>query len=356
MPHLFDPFSLRGVSLRNRIGVSPMCMYSAQNGLANDWHFTHLGARAVGGAALVIAEATAVEPCGRISPNDLGLWEDAQIEPLARINHFVKAHGAVPGIQLAHAGRKASTHRPWGSDEVGPLSPDDPRAWPVVGPSPIAFSEGYPEPHKLSTSEIQSIQSLFCAAAGRALAAGFEWLEIHAAHGYLLHSFYSPLSNQRSDAYGGSFENRVRFLIETVRAVRGVWPDRLPLTVRLSCTDWVETGWSGSDSIALAGLLKAEGVDLIDCSSGGNAAMVPVPVGPGYQVPYSETIRNKTGIATAAVGMITSPPQADEIIRNGRADIVLLGREFLRDPYWPLHAAQALKKPAPVPGQYLRAY
>jgi 2,4-dienoyl-CoA reductase-like NADH-dependent reductase (Old Yellow Enzyme family) len=354
MPHLFEPFSLRSVTLRNRIGVSPMCQYSAQDGLATDWHLVHLGARAAGGAGLVIVEATAVEARGRISPHDLGLWSDAQVEPLARVAAFLKAQGAAAGIQIAHAGRKASSIRPW--DGGGPIPPGDPRGWPVVGASPLPFSDGYPIPHPLSPEEIGQVQAAFRAAAGRALAAGFEWLEIHAAHGYLIHSFYSPLSNQRADEYGGSFENRTRLLIETVREVRRAWPERLPLTVRLSCTDWVDGGWTAADTVALAQRLKPEGVDLIDCSSSGNAVRAALPVGPGYQVPLAEAVRNGAGIPVAAVGLVTAAEQADEIVRNGRADLVLLGRQLLRDPYWPLQAARTLKQPAPVPPQYLRAF
>lgn len=354
MPHLFEPITFRGVTLRNRIGVSPMCQYSYVDGFSNEWQLVHLGARAVGGAGLIIAEASAVEARGRITPDDLGIWRDEHIEPLARVARFIKEHGAVPGIQIAHAGRKASTNRPW--DGGGPIPSGDPRSWPVVGASPIPFSDGYPSPHELTAAEIGEVTGAFRAAALRALAAGFEWLEIHGAHGYLLHSFYSPLSNHRTDPYGGSFENRTRFLREVTRAVRAVWPERLPLGVRLSCTDWIEGGWTVEETTALAALLKTEGVDLVDCSSGGNAAKAPVPVGPGYQVPLSETVRRGAAVATAAVGMITTAAQADQIIRNGQADIVLLGREILRDPYWPLHAATALRQPAPVPPQYLRAF
>lgn len=354
MAHLFEPFPLRGVTLRNRIGVSPMCQYSAQDGFPSDWHMAHLGARASGGVGLVIVEATAVEARGRITPHDLGLWSDAQIEPLACLASFIKSQGAAAGIQIAHAGRKASTNRPW--DGGAPISAGDPRGWEVVGPSPIPFDQGHPAPYALSLTDIDTVQAAFRAAAQRALAAGFEWLEIHGAHGYLINSFLSPLSNQRSDDYGGSLGNRARFLVETVQVVRQVWPERLPLTVRLSCTEWVEGGWSIEDTVELAGWLKDEGVDLIDCSSGGNLPKAPVPLGPGYQVPLSEAVRQGAGIATAAVGMITAPAHADEIVRNGRADVVLLGRELLRDPYWPLHAAQALKQPLPTPKQYLRAF
>jgi 2,4-dienoyl-CoA reductase-like NADH-dependent reductase (Old Yellow Enzyme family) len=354
MPHLFEPLTIRGITLRNRIGVSPMCMYSYTDGFSNDWQIIHLGARAAGGAGLVIAEATAVEPRGRITPHDVGIWSDEHVEPLARVTRIVKENGAVPGIQIAHAGRKASSRRPW--DNGKPILPDEPPGWQVVGPSPIAFSEDHGIPHELSVSEIHAVQDAFRAAALRALAAGFEWLELHAAHGYLIHSFYSPLSNQRTDEYGGSFENRIRFLMETIRAVRPIWPERLPLTVRISGTDWVEGGWTVAESIELARHLKAEGVDLIDCSSGGGAAQARVPIGSGYQIPISEAVRHGADILTAAVGLITAPAQADEIIRNGRADVVLLGREMLRDPYWALHAAQVLKQPAPVPQQYLRAF
>lgn len=354
MAHLFDPFTLRGVTLRNRTGVSPMCQYSAQDGFPSDWHMAHLGARASGGAGLVIVEATAVEARGRITPYDLGLWSDAHIEPLACLARFIKSQGAAAGIQIAHAGRKASTNRPW--DGGAPIAAGDPLGWEVVGPSAIPFAEGHPAPRALSVEEIGAVQAAFTAAARRALAAGFDWLEIHGAHGYLVHSFLSPLSNRRDDIYGGGLASRSRFLVETVQAVRQAWPERLPLAVRLSCTEWVEDGWGIEDTIELARWLKEEGVDLVDCSSGGNLPKAPVPLGPGYQVPLSEAVRRGAQIATAAVGLITAPAHADEIVRNGRADVVLLGRELLRDPYWPLHAARALKQPAPVPDQYLRAF
>ena len=354
MPHLFDPFTLRGVTLRNRIGVSPMCMYSYQDGFSNDWQVVHLGARAAGGVGLVITEATAVEARGRITPYDVGIWADEHIESLSRVTRVVKGNGAVPGIQIAHAGRKASTGRPW--DNPKPILPDHMLGWQVIGPSPIAFNESSSLPLELSINEIRQVQDAFCSAARRALLAGFEWLELHAAHGYLLHSFYSPISNQRSDSYGGSFENRTRFLMETVCKVRSVWPDHLPLTVRISGTDWLSGGWTVEESIELSKQLKSEGVDLIDCSSGGNSANVSVPVGPGYQVPIAEAVRRGAAIATAAVGLITTPNQANEIIRNDQADVVLLGREMLRDPYWALHAALSLKQSAPVPVQYLRGY
>ena len=332
-----------------------MCQYSAVGGFANEWHMVHLGSRAAGGAALVITEATAVEARGMISPFDLGLWSDDQIEPLARIVQFIHNQGAAAGIQLAHAGRKAGTARPW--DGGKPLS-DDEGGWQPVGASPIPFAEGYRTPTALTRVEICQVQTAFQNSAQRALQAGFDWVEIHGAHGYLIHSFYSPISNQRTDEYGGSFENRARFALETTRAVRQVWPERLPLTIRLSCTDWVEGGWTGEDTVDLALRLKTEGIDLIDCSSGGAVSHAPVPVGAGYQVPFAEAVRREAGVATAAVGMITQPMQADEIIRNGRADLVLLGREMLRNPYWPIHAAHNLGKPDAVriPNQYLRAF
>jgi len=354
MPHLFDPLTIKSITLRNRIGVSPMCMYSYSKGYSNDWQLIHLGARAVGGAGLIIAEATAVEPRGRISPYDAGIWSDDHIESLSRLTSVLKNNGAVAGIQIAHAGRKAGSDRVWKSDD--PPSPDTPPGWQGVAPSPIAYNENYPEPHQLSVSEIRAIQDAFRAGAERALSAGFEWLEIHAAHGYLIHSFYSPISNKRTDKYGGSFENRICFLMETVRTVRPIWPDHLPLAVRISGTDWVAGGWTVEESVELAKGLKQEGVDLIDCSSGGGISGAEVPIGPGYQVHISEAVSSGAGILTAAVGMITDPQQADEIIHSGQADMVLLGREFLRDPYWPLHAARALGQPAPVPPQYLRAY
>ena len=354
MPALFDPFTIKSITLRNRIGVSPMCQYSYTDGFSNDWQMVHLGARAAGGAGLVIAEATAVEPRGRITSFDAGIWSDAHVEPLIRVAQFVKSQGAVAGIQIAHAGRNGSVDVPWRGGK--PIPQSDPTWYPVVSASSIPLTEGYQTPHELTIDEIKEIQTAFVHAAERACAAGFEWLEIHAAHGYLMHNFYSPLSNHRTDAYGGSFENRTRFLMETVVAVQQVWPDDLPLSVRISGTEWTEGGWALEDSVRLAGLLKQAGVDLIDCSSGGNVAHAKAPVGAGYQVPISEAIRKGAGIATAAVGMITSPQHADEIIRNGRADVVLLGREMLRDPYWALHAAKALGVPNPIPPQYLRAY
>ncbi|HVT90727.1 MAG TPA: NADH:flavin oxidoreductase/NADH oxidase [Tepidisphaeraceae bacterium] len=354
MASLFDSIQIRGVTLRNRIGVSPMCQYSCEDGFATDWHLVHLGSRAVGGAALVIAEATAVEARGRISPADLGIWKDEQIEPLAKAVRFIASQGTVPGIQIAHAGRKASTARPWDGGKPVDVARG---GWQPIAASPIPFDAGYQIPREMSLIDIAEVKRAFVAAATRAHAAGFQWLEIHSAHGYLLHSFLSPLSNQRTDQYGGSFDNRIRFLIETIRDIRKVWPEDKPFTVRISCTDWADRGWDLQQSIELARRLKAEGVDLIDCSSGGVVPYAKVQVGPGYQVPFSDAIRNQAHIATAAVGIITEPQQADEIIRSGKADLVLLARQMLRDPYWPIHAAHALdeQKRAHVPPQYGRA-
>ncbi|MBA4374854.1 MAG: oxidoreductase [Anaerolinea sp.] len=354
MTTLFDPFTIRSITLRNRIGVSPMCQYSYEEGFSNDWQVVHLGARAAGGAGLVIAEATAVEPRGRITPYDVGIWTDAHVELLKRVTCFIKSQGAVAGIQIAHAGRKACTARPWEGGK--PVQKVEAKWWQAVGPSPIAYNEEYQVPHELTKVDIREIQAAFVSAARRSLEAGFEWLELHAAHGYLIHSFYSPLSNHRTDEYGGSFENRTRLLMEILKGIQTVWPKELPLTVRISGTDWTEGGWTVTDSVALARLLKDKGVDLIDCSSGGNVADAKVPAGAGYQVPISEAVRKGAGIHTAAVGLITSPAHADEIIRNERADVVLLGREMLRDAYWALHAAKALGVNGAVPPQYLRAF
>lgn len=353
MTHLFDPLTIKDITLRNRVGVSPMCQYSYTDGFSNDWQVVHLGGRAVGGAGLVIAEATAVEARGRITPYDVGIWSDAHIEPLRRVAHVIKENGAVPGIQIAHAGRKACVDRPWTGGK--PVQPGDPLWWPVVGASHIAFSEEHQVPHELSIEEIAAIRRRFVEGAERSLAAGFEWLEVHGAHGYLLQSFCSPLSNQRSDNYGGPLENRTRFLLEVVRDVRRVWPDRLPLAVRISGTEWMEGGWRVEDSVVLASLLKKEGVDLIDCSSAGNLVKAQVPSEPGYQVHIAEAVRHGAGIATAAVGLITKPQQAEEIIHSEKADLVLLGREMLRNPYWAILAAKELGQPAPIPPQYLRA-
>ena len=355
MSHLFDPFTLRGVTLRNRIGVSPMCQYSCDDGFANDWHLVHLGSRAVGGAGLVILEATGVEARGRISPNDLGIYRPEHLEMLARITAFLKTHGAIAGIQIAHAGRKASTARLW--DGGGGVA-DANGGWEPIGPGPDKFTDNYRQPRAMTVADIAEVQAAFALGARRAVEAGFEWIELHAAHGYLLHSFYSPLTNQRTDAYGGSFENRIRMTVETARKVRAAVPERLPVSARLSCVDWIEGGWTLEDSISLSRRLKDEGIDLIDCSSGSIAPGGRIPTGAGYQTPFADAIRREVGIATAAVGLITQPMQADEIVRNGRADLVYLAREMLRDPYWPLHAARALgHDPKPfTPNQYLRAF
>jgi 2,4-dienoyl-CoA reductase-like NADH-dependent reductase (Old Yellow Enzyme family) len=353
MSSLFQPLTLRGVTLRNRIGVSPMCQYSSSDGFANNWHLVHLGSRAVGGAALVIAEASAVEARGRISPNDLGIWKDAHIDALAGVVRKIEEAGAVAGIQIAHAGRKAGTARPW--DGGQPLT-DAEGGWAPIGASPLPFADRYRTPHEASHHDLVQLRSAFVAAARRALSAGFRWLEIHSAHGYLLHSFLSPLSNQRTDHYGGSFDNRIRLLLETTAGVREVWPDTLPLAVRLSCSDWVDGGWTLDDSVELSRRLHALGVDLIDCSSGGTSASAKVPAAPGYQVPFADAVRNRAKVPSAAVGLITEPAQAEAIVAEGRADLVLLARAVLRDPYWPLSAARALGAKAPVPVQYLRAF
>ena len=353
-PHLFSPLTLRSVTLRNRIGVSPMCQYSAVDGAANEWHYVHLGSRAVGGAGLVIVEATAVAPEGRITPGCLGLWNTRHVNVLEPIARFVKAQGAVAGIQIAHAGRKASAALPWNG---GAHLPEAQGGWETMAPSAIPFGGNLTKvPHAMTEAEIEQVQNNFVAAASCATWAGFEFLELHAAHGYLFNSFLSPLSNQRTDQYGGSFKNRCRFLLDTTRAVRKVWPDNLPLAVRLSAIDWMPGGWQIEDSIALAKLLKVEGVDLVDCSSGGLVPDAKITVQPGYQVPFAEKIRHGAGIATAAVGFITEAKQADDIVRSGRADVVLLARQMLADPYWPAHAAKALGHKLPPPNQYARAW
>ena len=354
MTHLFDPFTIKDVTVRNRIGVSPMCQYSYQDGFSNDWQLAHLGARAIGGAGLVIAEASAVLPEGRITPNDVGIWTDEHIEPLEKVTDFLKRNGAVAGIQIAHAGRKACTNRPW--DGGNSIEKSDPRWWQSISASPLAYSSKYQIPRALTINEIEVVKNAFQKAAHRALMAGFHWLEIHAAHGYLIHNFYSPISNQREDQYGGNFENRIRFLREIIGQVKKVWPENYPLTVRISGTDWVEDGWTVEDSIDLARYLKKDGVDLIDCSSGGNASEAKVPLSPGYQVHISEAIKKQTGVATAAVGLIATSRFAEEIIDKEQADIVLLGREMLRTPQFAIQAAKELDQPLPVPNQYLRAY
>jgi 2,4-dienoyl-CoA reductase-like NADH-dependent reductase (Old Yellow Enzyme family) len=353
IPPLFEPLTLRETRFRNRVAVSPMCQYSSTDGFANDWHFVHLGSRAVGGAGLVMAEATAVLPEGRITPYDLGIWKDAHVEGLTRIALFIRQHGAVAGIQLAHAGRKASTARPW---EGGRQIPESAGGWRPVAPSPIPFHHSEPPPLALDRKGIEAVTAAFVASARRALAAGFQVAEVHAAHGYLLHEFLSPLSNQRNDEYGGSFENRTRLLREVVRAVRAEWPAALPVFVRISATDWVEGGWDTDQSVELARQLKPLGADLIDCSSGGLVPGAKIPDAPGYQVPFATRIRREAGIATGAVGRITRPEQANAIVSLGEADLVLLAREMLRDPYWALHAARALGAPAQWPIQYHRAF
>lgn len=364
MSELFEPYRLRSVTFPNRIWVAPMCQYSAEPtgpeaGVPNDWHFAHLASRAVGGAGLVFTEATAVSPEGRISPQDLGIWNDHQLEAFTRITAFVASRGAVPGIQLAHAGRKASTAPPWKGGRA--VAPED-GGWLPVGPSPIPFAGGFDTPHQLSADEIADVVEDFRSAARRALAAGFKVAEVHGAHGYLIHQFLSPHSNHRVDSYGGSFDNRIRLALEVTDAVRSVWPEELPVLFRVSATDWLaETGdqrpgWSGDDTVELARRLKAHGVDLIDTSTGGNVVDASIPVGPGYQVPFARRIREEAGIASGAVGLITEPVQAEKIIADGDADVVLLARELLRDPYWPLHAARELGVDVPVPDQYARAF
>jgi len=353
MPHLFEPLTLRSVTLRNRIAVSPMCEYSSEDGFANDWHMVHLGSRAVGGAGLVLTEATAVEPEGRITPDDLGLWKDDHIDKLLNITKFIKSQGSVPGIQLAHAGRKASNSSPWKGNKG--LNKAE-GGWTPSAPSEIPFDERSPLPAELTIEGIQKIVSKFKEAAARSLNAGMDIIEIHGAHGYLVHEFLSPVSNHRKDEYGGSFENRTRLLKDIVKAVRQVWPEQKPLFVRLSVTDWVEPeGWTIVQSVTLAGELKGLGVDLIDCSSGGNIPGITIPIGPGYQTALAERVKRESGILTGAVGVITHSTQADHIVRSGQADIVLMAREMLRDPYFALRAARELKQEMPWPKQYDRA-
>jgi 2,4-dienoyl-CoA reductase-like NADH-dependent reductase (Old Yellow Enzyme family) len=352
MTRLFDPLSIRDVTCTNRVFVSPMCEYSSVDGYASDWHVVHLGSRAVGGAGLVFTVATAVTSEGRITPEDLGIYEDGHIEPLSRIVRFIHEQGSVAGMQLAHAGRKGSTYRPW--DGQGAI-PEDAGGWKVPAPSAIPFTESFPMPQEMTHTGIRDVATAFAEAARRALAAGFRVIELHAAHGYLIHEFLSPLSNHRTDDYGGSFENRTRMLREVVTAVRRVWPENLPLFVRLSVTDWTEGGWDVDESVEVSRVLKPLGVDLIDCSSGGNVMRAKIAVGPGYQTPFAERIRREADIMTGAVGMITSPAQADQIIGTGQADAVLIAREFLRDPYWPLRAARELGQSISWPVQYLRS-
>lgn len=350
---LFDPYTQRSLTLRNRIVISPMCEYSAQDGVPNQWHAVHLGSRAVGGAGVVITEATAVSPEGRISAHDTGIWNDAQADAWRPIAAFIAEQGAVPGMQLGHAGRKASVWRPW--EGGSPLSAEQ-GAWQTVAPSAIPFDKDWHVPQALDSEGIRKVVADFRAAAVRAKEAGFKLIELHAAHGYLLHQFLSPLSNQRDDEYGGSFENRTRLVREVIAAVREVWPEHLPLWLRISATDWADHGWGIDDSVHLASKLSELGVDLIDVSSGGLVPHVKIPLGPGYQVPFAARIRQETGMATGAVGLITEPAQADGIIAGGAADVVLIARASLRDPYFPRRAAQELGATIAPPVQYQRAW
>jgi 2,4-dienoyl-CoA reductase-like NADH-dependent reductase (Old Yellow Enzyme family) len=352
MAHLFDPLPIRGITLPNRIGVSPMCEYSSKDGFANDWHLVHLGSRAVGGAGLVFTEATGVTPEGRISPEDLGIYKDAHVEFLSRITRFVHSQGAVAGMQLAHAGRKGSTYRSWSGN--GAISLKD-GGWTPVAPSAVAYSDSYAMPRALSKEEIRGVVDAFAQAARRALEAGFQVLEIHAAHGYLLHEFFSPLSNFRDDEYGGSFENRTRIARDIVAAIRKQMPEQLPLFIRISATDWKKGGWDLDQAVELAKQLKPLGVDLVDCSSAGLVHDQEIVAGPGFQVPFAERIRRDAGIMTSAVGLIETKEQVGEILAKGQADLVFMAREFLRDPYWPLRAARELKQTMSWPAQYLRA-
>ncbi len=352
MALLFEPLKIRNVELKNRLVVSPMCEYSSVDGFANDWHLVHLGSRAVGGAGLVFTEATAVSAEGRITPDDLGIWKDEHIEFIKRITKFIAQHDAVPGIQLAHAGRKASHFSPWkGGKALG----ENEGAWETLAPSPLAFKEGEPLPKEMSKDDIQQLIKDFTGATKRAMAAGFKVIEIHAAHGYLINEFLSPLSNKRTDEYGGSFENRIRILLEIIAAIREVIKDETPLFVRISATDWVDGGWAGDNSVALANILKTKGVDLIDCSSGGVSPEQKIPVKPLYQVPFSEKIKKETGLLTGAVGLITTAEEAESILQNKQADLIIMARQFLREPYFPLHAAKELNADVAWPVQYERA-
>lgn len=352
MSSLFNPLQIRGIQIRNRIAVSPMCQYSSVDGFANDWHLVHLGSRAIGGAGIVMTEATSVSPEGRISPSDLGIWKEDHVPFLKKVTDFIQHHGSVPGIQLAHAGRKASHAEPWNGSTF--LSQDK-GGWKTVAPSSIPFSPETDAPEALTTEGIAKIINDFKEAAVRSLAAGFKIIEIHAAHGYLINEFLSPLSNRRNDEFGGSFENRIRLLTEIAAAIRTVWPDDLPLFARISSSDWAQGGWTIDDSVALAKVLKMKGVDLIDCSSGGLLPDVKIPISPGYQVPFAAQLRKESGVLTGAVGLITTAQQAESIIAEGKADIVLLARQFLRDPYFPIHAAKELQASIHWPIQYGRA-
>jgi 2,4-dienoyl-CoA reductase-like NADH-dependent reductase (Old Yellow Enzyme family) len=352
MPNLFSPIKIKNIELKNRIVVSPMCEYSSTDGFANDWHLVHLGSRAVGGAALIITEATAISPEGRITYGDLGIYKDEHIENLKRITDFVHQHGAYIGTQLAHAGRKASHELPWlGGKQIQ----NQPNGWETFAPSALPFADGETAPTVLDKAGIEKVKADFKAAAKRALAAGFDLIELHGAHGYLINEFLSPLSNHRTDEYGGSFENRIRLLLEVIESVQQVWPKENPLFVRISTTDWTEGGWTADDSVALAKVLINKGVDLMDCSTGGNVATAKIPVKPGYQVEFAEKVKQESGLLTGAVGMITEPKQADEIIQEGEADLVIMAREFLRDPHFPLRAAHVLGQETKWPVQYERA-
>jgi 2,4-dienoyl-CoA reductase-like NADH-dependent reductase (Old Yellow Enzyme family) len=352
MSHLFSPLKIRSIEFKNRIFLSPMCQYSAQDGLPNDWHLVHLGSRAIGGVSLVMVEATSVSPAGRISPRDCGLWADQHAQAFRRITAFIQEQGAVPGIQLSHAGRKASTAVPWRGDRALSITEG---GWQTLAPSPVPFSESFTQPREMASEDLDEVVTQFVAATRHSLEAGFKVLELHMAHGYLLHQFLSPLSNQRTDLYGGNLQNRARFPLRVARSVRENWPSELPLFVRISCTDWVNGGWSLEESIELSRRLKEIGVDFIDCSSGGLVPYAKILAGPGYQTPFASEIRSKAGIATGAVGMITLPAQAEQIISSGQADAVLIVRELLRNPYWPLQAAKALAVDLPWPPQYRRA-
>lgn len=352
MSMLFTPLTLRELTFKNRIFVSPMCQYSSREGMPTDWHLVHLGSRAVGGAGLVMVEATAISPQGRISPDDSGIWSAEHARAFAPITRFIKEQGAVPGIQLAHAGRKASTDLPWKGG--GPLDASH-RGWQTIAPSPVPFAGNFPPPREATDQDLETILGQFAQAARRSLEAGFEVVEIHMAHGYLLHEFLSPLSNLRSDDFGGSLENRCRFPLRVAKAVREIWPEHLPVFVRVSASDWIEGGWDLEQTVELARRLKEIGVDLIDCSSGGLAPEAAPPFGPGFQTPFATEIRRQAGIATGAVGFITAPAQAEHIVATGLADAVFLAREMLRDPYWPIHAAKALRVEPAWPNQYERA-
>ncbi|GLZ37692.1 NADH:flavin oxidoreductase/NADH oxidase [Actinokineospora sp. NBRC 105648] len=354
MSLLFSPLTLRSVTLPNRVAVSPMCQYSSTDGLPDTWHLVHLGSRAVGGAGLVLVEATAIEAIGRISPDDTGIWSAAHVEAWRPITEFIKAQGSVPGIQLAHAGRKASSYSPFGGGRHG--VPDSDGGWTPVGPTDVPFIPEYRTPQALSTAEVETLVETFAQAARNAVEAGFEVVEVHAAHGYLLHQFVSPLSNTRTDAYGGDFAGRVRFPLEVTRAVRAAVGEDVPVLVRVSATDWTDGGLTVDDSAEFARALKEAGADLIDVSTGGNAAYAKIETGPGYQVPFADAIRRKAEVATGAVGEITDPHQAERILEDGSADLVLLARELLRDPYWPLRAAAALGADVTPPIQYARAF